>query len=223
MLRIKINELQKFIVMSLVIFLILPVAFAETRQNSDKENHFQAQAATGNDIVQVMTTGNNSPITIEFLNKSLREKLEGLEEREKQREWERASRLNYRGWLHSVYSGGEPLADMMEGSTRFIDKDHFDVICSQENMVRWEGVIKYDPLFVFPYFFISKCLYDNSLMGWKAYAEQAKKILEITTKIQGHIPEQESILEAVNAMLQTTGLGNVVDKEITEMLYKEKL
>jgi hypothetical protein len=57
------------------------------------------------------------------------------------------------------------------------------------------------PKFPFPHFLYALCLYDQGDPNWRTHAEEAKRILELTTLIDGHDPQHDEFLQKTLILL----------------------
>jgi hypothetical protein len=65
----------------------------------------------------------------------------------------------------------------------------------EEAEKKYREVIRKFPKFPFAYYFVALCLRDKGDESWRKYAQDAVKILEITTTISGHNNHHDEVLQ----------------------------
>ncbi len=74
--------------------------------------------------------------------------------------------------------------------------------CSPSFVSACESVIEKMPLYPFAHYFLALCLKKNGNQSWKRPGQEAKSILQTTTRIPGHHSHHDLFLDEVDRLLQ---------------------
>lgn len=106
----------------------------------------------------------------------------------------------------SLFTVGEgltassPLIETLKGTYTTI-ANGYEFRRDEQAEAVYLSVIEEHPKFPFTYYLYATCLHDRGAGGWREYAEEARRILELTTLVDGHHGQHDETLQKVEALL----------------------
>lgn len=143
-----------------------------------------------------------------YLNeKKMQTQINDLKKNEEERKWERASRFSY--ICNSNQGGtiidGEQIGTLMKSSYKFLDNGRHDRQCSETIIANLIKVTNLEPTCPYPFYNLAYCGQFANMSEKEIFdnLQEAKKILDKTTKLEGRNRGHDSLLVDVNASLKT--------------------
>ena len=121
-------------------------------------------------------------------------------------EYTSVAHLDARGYS-ALFEAGEgitlnsPLIETLKDTYTINDDGTYTFNINEEVEGIYLSVVEERPKFPFTQFFYALCLYDRGSTDWRPYAEEAKRIFELTTLIDGHHYHHDEFLDKTNTLL----------------------
>jgi hypothetical protein len=124
-------------------------------------------------------------------------------------EVERVKRFSYVAMLTingSPSLGGDitvhtPISRAVEGVWVKVAPDKYRPVCDDAALTKARDAISAFPEFPFSYYALAFCLHKSGDVSWRSYADQAIKIFETTTQINGHQDSHDQCLRVLRELV----------------------